>query len=73
VPKCLIAIWSLAERKRLQAMPEVVGAKVDLSTGVATVDVSATDQFDAAMRALPAVVQAVQDLGFGAEPYFDDE
>ncbi len=54
-------------------MPEVVGAKVDLSTGVATVDVSATDQFDAAMRALPAVVQAVQDLGFGAEPYFDDE
>ena len=53
-------------------MPEVIGAKVDLRTGVATVDVSATDQFDAAMRALPAVVQAVRELGFEAEPYFED-
>ena len=53
-------------------MPEVVVAKVDLSTGVATVDVSATDQFDAAMRVLPAVVQAVRDLGFEAEPHFED-
>ena len=57
---------------RWQAMPEVISAKVDMSTGVATVDVSATDQFDAAMRALPAVVQAVRDLGFEAEPYFDN-
>ena len=46
--------------------------KVNLETGIATVQVRATDQFDAAMNALPKVVESVRNLGFGAEPYFDD-
>jgi len=57
----------------LQAMPEVASAKVDLQSGIATVDVRATDQLDAAMNALPKVVQQVADLGFGAEPHFGDD
>ena len=54
-------------------MPEVASAKVDLQSGIATVDVRATDQLDAAMNALPKVVQQVADLGFGAEPHFGDD
>lgn len=46
--------------------------KVNLEAGMATVVVRATDQFDAAMNALPKVVEAVRGLGFGAEPHFDE-
>ena len=56
----------------LQDLTEVSTVKINLETGIATVDVRATDQFDAAMNALPKVVEAVRGLGFGAEPHFEE-
>lgn len=48
-------------------------AAVSLETGIATVLVLATDQFQAATERLPRVVESVQQLGFEAEPYFGDD
>ena len=56
----------------VQALEKVSSVNVNLETGIATVQVRATDQFDAAMNALPKVVESVRGLGFGAEPFFDD-
>ncbi len=56
----------------MQELPQVTSVSVDRPSAIATVDVRATDQFDAAMNALPKVVEAVRGLGFGAEPHFGD-
>lgn len=44
--------------------------QVNLKSGIATLQVAATDQFDAATNALPRLVETVEDLGFEAEPFF---
>ena len=57
----------------LKVVPGVHSAAVSLKTGIATVLVLATDQFQAATERLPRVVESVQQLGFEAEPYFGDD
>ena len=46
-------------------------ATVNLDTGIATIEVAATDQL-AAFNALPRMCDVINDLGFEAEPHFDE-
>ena len=48
-------------------------ASADLESGITTVIVHTTDQYEAAFRTLPALVQLVKDGGFEAEAYFEGE
>lgn len=57
----------------LQALPGVLSATASLETGIVTVTAAADDQLQAAAVQLPAVVQAIEGLGFAAEPYFPQE
>lgn len=56
-----------------QALPGVRSTTASLETGIVTVAAVAEDQLQAAAVQLPAVVQAIQELGFGAEPHFSQE
>ena len=54
----------------MQGMDNVDTAEVSHKTGIATLQVNATDLFDA-FHQLPLLVEAVNSLGFQAEPYFE--
>ncbi|KAK9902719.1 hypothetical protein WJX75_003713 [Coccomyxa subellipsoidea] len=59
--------------KTLTALPGVRSARASLETGIVTVAAVAGDQLQAAAVQLPAVVQAIEELGFAAEPHFGQE
>ena len=45
---------------------------VNLSTGIATVEVHASDPMDAAFNKLPPMVEKINQLGFKAQVHFDE-
>ncbi|BDA51385.1 probable copper chaperone CopZ [Coccomyxa sp. Obi] len=57
----------------LVALPGVRSATASLETGIVTVTATAADQLQAAAVQLPAVVRAIEGLGFAAEPHFPQE
>ncbi|KAK9822462.1 hypothetical protein WJX81_004541 [Elliptochloris bilobata] len=59
----------------VKGMEGVESVQVTLSSGLATVQVHAADNMEAAFVQLPRLISAVNALGFQAEPYFgtDDD
>ena len=57
----------------LQALPGVRSATAALETGIVTVTTTADNQLQAAALQLPIVVQAIEGLGFAAEPHCSQE
>ena len=45
---------------------------VNLNTGIATVEIHASDPMDAAFNKLPPMVEKINQLGFKAEAHFAD-
>ncbi len=45
---------------------------VNLSTGIATVEVFASDPMDAAFNKMPPMVERISQLGFKAQAHFED-
>ncbi|KAK9813232.1 hypothetical protein WJX72_011113 [[Myrmecia] bisecta] len=56
----------------LKEMDGVRSVTVDLKSGIATVEVEAVDQLDAAYNQLPRMCDAIKELGFEAEAYFSE-
>ena len=56
----------------LQAMSGVDKVTVNLSTGIATVEVFASDPMDAAFNKMPPMVKRISQLGFKAQAHFED-
>lgn len=54
----------------VQEADGVTAVQVNLKSGIATLQVAATDQVDAATNVLPRLVETVEGLGFEAEPFF---
>lgn len=46
--------------------------EVNLSTGIATIELQASDPMDAAFNKMPKLVEKVGQLGFKAQAYFED-
>lgn len=56
----------------LKAMDGVDKVKINLATGIATVEVHANDPMDAAFNKMPPMVEKITQLGFKAQAHFDD-
>ncbi|DBA71425.1 TPA: hypothetical protein ACH3X2_011224 [Trebouxia sp. C0005] len=56
----------------LKAMSGVDKVTVNLSTGIATVEVFASDPMDAAFNKMPPMVERISQLGFKAQAHFED-
>lgn len=55
-----------------QAMDGVDKVEVNLSTGIATVELQASDPMDAAFNKMPKLVEKVGKMGFKAQAHFED-
>ena len=56
----------------LQALSGVDKVDVNLSTGIATIEVHASDPMDAAFNKMPPMVETIGQLGFKAQAHFED-
>ena len=56
----------------MQAMNGVDKVAVNLSTGIATIEVYASDPMDAAFNKMPPMVEKISQLGFKAQAHFED-
>jgi len=70
----VLAVFSQSDWGRicLQAMSGVDKVTVNLSTGIATVEVYASDPMDAAFNKMPPMVERISQLGFKAQAHFED-
>lgn len=70
----VLAVFSNSdwEQMCLQAMSGVDKVTVNLSTGIATVEVYASDPMDAAFNKMPPMVKRISQLGFKAQAHFED-